>query len=38
MNQKIEEIITIIKQLEAIIRRDYKAKIIGLFGSYARNE
>ena len=38
MNSELEKIVRNIKNLEVEIRRDYKAKIVGLFGSYVRGE
>lgn len=38
MNKKLERIITVLKGLEDEIRKDYKAEIIGVFGSYVRGE
>lgn len=38
MNIELEKIVKSIKNLEGEIRRDYKAKIVGLFGSYVRGE
>lgn len=35
---KKDEILTAIKSLSNIIKRDYHAEIIGLFGSFARGE
>jgi len=35
---ELENIISILKGLEAQIRKEYKAEIVGLFGSYARGE
>lgn len=38
MNKKVEEIRKTLKSLEEQIRKEYKAEIIGLFGSYVRGE
>lgn len=38
MNKELERIIKTLKSLEEQIRNEYKAEIIGLFGSYARGE
>ena len=38
MNSELEKIVRSIKNLEEEIKRDYKAKIMGLFGSYVRGE
>ena len=38
MNKELEEIRRILKSLEEQIRKEYKAEIIGLFGSYVRGE
>jgi predicted nucleotidyltransferase len=35
---KLENIIRIVKSLEGRIRTEYRAEIIGVFGSYARGE
>ena len=35
---KREEILNVIRSLNNIIRRDYHARVIGLFGSFARGE
>jgi predicted nucleotidyltransferase len=38
MNKELEEIRRILKSLEEQIRKEYKAEIIGLFGSYVRGD
>jgi predicted nucleotidyltransferase len=38
MNKEVEEIRKTLKSLEEQIRKEYKAEIIGLFGSYVREE
>ncbi len=38
MNKELERIITILRSLEEEIRKEYKAKIMGVFGSYVRGE
>lgn len=38
MNIKIEKIINLLKDLKEQIRKDYKAEIVGVFGSYVRGE
>ncbi|HHT9121039.1 MAG TPA: nucleotidyltransferase family protein [Candidatus Hypogeohydataceae bacterium YC41] len=38
MDKGLERIIKTLKSLEAQIRIEYKAEIVGLFGSYARGE
>ncbi|MCD5410005.1 MAG: nucleotidyltransferase domain-containing protein [Methanocellales archaeon] len=38
MNKELERSIKTLKSLEEQIRNEYKAEIIGLFGSYARGE
>ena len=38
MNKELERIITILQSLEEQIKKDYKAEIIGIFGSYVRGE
>ena len=38
MNKELERIITILQSLEERIKKDYKAEIIGVFGSYVRGE
>jgi len=38
MNKEVEEIRKTLKSLEKQIRKEYKAEIIGLFGSYVRGE
>ena len=38
MNKEVEEIRRTLKGLEEQIRKEYKAEIIGLFGSYVRGE
>jgi predicted nucleotidyltransferase len=38
MNKELEEIRRTLKSLEEQIRKEYKAEIIGLFGSYVRGE
>jgi predicted nucleotidyltransferase len=36
--QQIERIKEMLKSLEELVRKEYKAEIIGLFGSYVRGE
>jgi len=38
LDKKPEQIIKILKELEKPIKNEYKAEIVGLFGSYARGE
>lgn len=38
MNKKLEEIIETLKALRQEIDEEYKAEIVGIFGSYARGE
>lgn len=38
MDKRLERIIKTLKSLEAHIRIEYKAEIVGLFGSYVRGE
>ena len=38
MKKKLENIISTVKSLGEQIREDYKAEVIGVFGSYARGE
>jgi predicted nucleotidyltransferase len=38
MNKEVEEIRRTLKSLEEQIRKEYKAEILGLFGSYVRGE
>ena len=38
MNDELEMIKRTLKSLEKQIRKEYKAEIVGLFGSYARGE
>jgi predicted nucleotidyltransferase len=38
MNKELERIVDALKNLEAQIGKDYKATVIGLFGSYVRGE
>lgn len=38
MDKTFEKIVKTIKGLEGQIKKDYKAEIIGIFGSYARGE
>ncbi|WXG42978.1 MAG: nucleotidyltransferase family protein [Promethearchaeati archaeon SRVP18_Atabeyarchaeia-1] len=38
MKAKLKDIISIVKALEGQIRKEYKAEVIGIFGSYARGE
>ncbi len=38
MNPELERILQLLKRLENEIRNEYKAEIIGVFGSYARGE
>jgi len=38
MNKKVAEITKTLENLKVRIRRDYKAEIVGLFGSYIRGE
>jgi hypothetical protein len=35
---KRDEIISIVRSLEGHVRKEYKAEVIGVFGSYARGE
>jgi predicted nucleotidyltransferase len=38
MKKEVKSIIKTLKNLEAYIRKKYKAEIIGIFGSYVRGE
>jgi predicted nucleotidyltransferase len=38
MNKELERIIDTLKNLKAEIRKEYKATIVGVFGSYVRGE
>ncbi len=38
MERKLDSVINIIKNLESLIRDRYKAEIIGIFGSFVRDE
>lgn len=38
MNKKLQHIVKTIKKLKDEIRQNYKAEIIGIFGSYVRGE
>jgi hypothetical protein len=38
MNRELEGVIETLKSLDEQIRREYKAEIVGVFGSYARGE
>ncbi len=38
MNSEFEKILSTLKNLQEEIKKEYKAKIIGLFGSYVRGE
>jgi predicted nucleotidyltransferase len=38
MKPKLEDIISIVKGLADHIRKEYRAEVIGIFGSYARGE
>ncbi len=38
MERKLESVINVLKELEGFIKTKYKAKIIGVFGSFVRNE
>jgi len=38
MNKELDRIITTLQSLEEQIRKEYRAKIIGIFGSYVRGE
>lgn len=38
MNRKLEALIEILRGLEGQIREQYRAEIVGVFGSYARGE
>jgi predicted nucleotidyltransferase len=38
MDKELEKIRRTLKSLEAQIRKEYKAEIVGLFGSYVRGE
>lgn len=38
MKAKLEDIISIVKSLEGQIRKEFKAEVIGVFGSYSRGE
>lgn len=38
MNKKVAEITKTLESLKVRIRKDYKAEIVGIFGSYVRGE
>jgi predicted nucleotidyltransferase len=38
LNKELEKILKTIKNLQEEIKKEYRAKIIGLFGSYVRGE
>jgi hypothetical protein len=38
MKAELKDIISIVRSLEEQIREEYKAEVIGVFGSYARGE
>ncbi|MEJ5299896.1 MAG: nucleotidyltransferase family protein [Thermodesulforhabdaceae bacterium] len=38
MNKKVEEIIKTLEKLKLKIKENYKAEVIGIFGSYVRGE
>ncbi|MGC8718478.1 MAG: nucleotidyltransferase family protein [Thermodesulforhabdaceae bacterium] len=38
MNEKLKRIIAKLKSLEKEVKEEYRAEIIGVFGSYARGE
>jgi len=38
VNRELEGVIETLKSLEEQIRKEYKAEIVGVFGSYARGE
>ena len=38
MERKLDSVINIIKNLESLIRERYKAEILGVFGSFVRDE
>ena len=38
MERKLESVIEVLKELESLIRDRYKAEIIGIFGSFVRDE
>jgi len=38
MERKLESVIKVLKELESLIRDRYKAEIIGIFGSFVRDE
>lgn len=38
MNKKVEEIVQTLENLKLKIKEDYKAEIVGIFGSYVRGE
>lgn len=38
METKLESVIKVLKELESLIRDRYKAEIIGVFGSFVRDE
>lgn len=38
MERKLDSVIKVLKELESLTRERYKAEIIGVFGSYVRDE
>ena len=38
MERKLDSVINVLKDLESLIRDRYKAEIIGVFGSFVRDE
>lgn len=38
MNEKVEFVINKLEQLKEKIKKDFKAEVIGIFGSFARGE
>jgi len=38
MERKLEPVIKVLKELESFIKGRYKAEIIGVFGSFVRDE
>ena len=38
MERKLDSVIKVLKELESLIRDNYKAEIIGVFGSFVREE
>ena len=38
MNRELKKIIKIIKSLDEEVKKEYKAKLLGIFGSYTRDE